>query len=183
MPKSLQREFVYDPDIISEQLVRLQRFLHEQHQAIENYVNKIADGLFWLERKAIRAVDWLENDAPALVLPTANVGLVGSLTHFINRGGTPLGRFGSTATMGLMTGFAVYPSWGRILKSEIDSKIIQRFEPLQKTVNSAERLYWRGVYKVVDGWNAYDQTCLSISNYLSEQRRRIVSFFKPPRNS
>ena len=183
MPKSLRREFIYEPDIISEQLVCLQRFLHEKHQTIEKYVNSIAEGLFWLERKAIRAVNWLENDAPSLVLPTAQVGLAGSFTYFANRGGTPLIRLGSTATMGLMTGFAVYPSWRRLLKNELDLQVVQRFQPLQKAVNFAERLYWRNVYNVVDGWNTYDRACLSISKYLSEQRRRIAFFFKPSRRS
>ena len=183
MPKSLRREFIYEPDIISEQLVRLQRFLHERHQTIENSVNNIADGLFWLERKAIRAVSWLENDAPSLVLPTAQVGLAGSFTYFINKGGTPLNRLGSTATIGLMTGLAVYPSWRRTLKNEFDSQIVQRFGLLQRAVNSADRLYWRSVYYVVDGWNTYDQACLSISKYLSEQRHRIASFFKSSRRS
>ena len=174
MPKSLIKEFEYEPDLISEELVQLQRFIHNHHQTIDKYLNTAIDGVFYTERQARRVFSWLEHDVPSLIIPTAEVMAVGYLTNLANRGGTPTVRFGSSLAMGTIAGFLVLPSWRRVLSESVNRHLISPYPNLRNAVDRLEHTYWRGVYQIVDVWNSYDQYCTRAKEYIQGKRQKIA---------
>lgn len=182
LPRAAPREFVYDPDIISERLVRLQQFIHAHHGTIERALDGAVDGLFYAEHKTVRAFNWLEHDAPSLLLPTAQMMASGYFAYLMNRTASPAARLGRAGAIGALCGFLVYPSWRRRAGDLISQQLIGPFPPIQRTVRAGRTLYERRIVGgIVEGWNAYDRTRLKMLEYVGERRRRVMSILKPPR--
>ena len=181
MPSSLRREFVYEPNILTEKLVRLQRLVHQNHKSIDNFLECSISGVFWSERQLFRIAEWTRNDAPGLLLPTTDVLALGSLAYATNRSRPPAIRGLMTVGMGIFTGFWVYPSWRRQLGQLVNKHIVEPIKPVQRGLATLDQAYNRTVEGVVRIWDTCDNAGDSFKASLKTAKDRIVSIFKPGR--
>ncbi|PJF16725.1 hypothetical protein PSACC_03491 [Paramicrosporidium saccamoebae] len=183
LPPSLEHEFHFEPNILSEKLVLLQRFIHENHGTVEYYIDRTVDSLFYTERQVLRGFRWLREDMPSMILPSAQVAASASLGYFANHP-TPLGtRLFFTTSMGLMAGFLVFPSWRRRTAELAQHHIVEPLPAVQNALVTTRRGYNGFVMYWVSVWDSYDHAVASVKNKLADTRYRIISFFKPPRSN
>lgn len=162
--------------------MRLQQFIHTHHGTIERALNKAIDGLFYAERKTIQAFDWLEHDAPQLIVPSVQVAASGYFTYLMNRTISPAARLSRVGAISALCGFLVYPSWRRHANDFISRYLIGPFPLVQRATRAGTTLYDKHIVgSLVEGWNSYDRAKLRILEYVNERRRRLVAILKPSR--
>lgn len=179
LPPSFTRDFKYEPNIISEELVRLQRFIHDHHETIEHYIDRVVDGIFYTERKTTLVFRWLREDSPSLVLPTAQLGIASSIGYYANKPLPLAPRLFYSSAMGIMTGFLVFPSWRRKTAELTRRHFIEPVPAIGDAVSACSSQYNKLLMGIVDLWNAYDRVVYNAKNRICTTRDQFVSLFKP----
>jgi hypothetical protein len=183
LPPSLVSEFTYEPNILSEKLVQLQQFIHQHHGAVEYYIDRTIDGMFYTERKTLSLFRWLREDMPPLIVPSTQVAASAMIGYYANRLAPLSKRVFFSSSMGIMAGFLVFPSWRNVSMDFARRHLVEPLPVVQNAVTSTKQTYDGFVMRCVHAWDSYDQAVLTVKNKISDTRRRIVSFFKPTRPS
>lgn len=173
------KEFHYEPNLLSEQLVRLQKFIHTHHTTIEHYIDRTIDGIFFVERQGFRAFRWLREDAPRLVWPTIQVATMATATHFTHRNQPLTKRIFPITAITLMMGFLVYPTWRRESSKLLTRYVIEPVPAVGYAISAIQSGHNHTVNSIISSWNAYDRFIENGRLQISKTRQLVVNFFWP----
>lgn len=180
MPPSLRTAFRYEPSLLSEELVRLQCLIHNNHQNIERWIDHTAHALFLVERKAAALSRWAHDDAPRLVLPTLQASACAAAAYLANRPRPFPVRLAAAAAVTLAASFFVYPRWRSAAQQSICQHVIRPAPPaVHRLLDSGGRAYQRVLWAMVAVWDRADFSAQSARAALRGGQQRILTVFRP----